>query len=173
MKLDYTKQELALQLASLAQVLGTAQVVDPYRGALLDPATLEPCGESDPVPTLDEDGRGMQLVQAETGDEMRLYQSIRVEDKPCVLVVHCALPRYRGASAGAKNSYDRALAQYCADMRHDYVTASTTLAFWKKNTVPTPKSRPCTASRWARCCCASTSIGSCAMRNRPKRPSAA
>ena len=38
MKLDYTKQELALQLASLAQVLGTAQVVDPYRGALLDPA---------------------------------------------------------------------------------------------------------------------------------------
>ena len=122
MKLDYTKQELALQLASLAQVLGTAQVIDPYRGALLDPATLEPCGESDPVPTLDEDGRGMQLIQAESGDEMRLYQSIRVEDKPCVLAVHCALPRYRGASAGAKNSYDRALAQYCADMRHDYVT---------------------------------------------------
>ena len=122
MKLDYTKQELALQLASLAQVLGTAQVVDPYRGALLDPATLEPCGESDPVPTLDEDGRGMQLVQAETGDEMRLYQSIRVEDKPCVLVVHCALPRYHGTSAGAKNSYDRALAQYREDIRRDYVT---------------------------------------------------
>lgn len=122
MKLDYTKQELARQLAALAPLFGTVQIVDPYRGALLDPATLEPCGESDPVPTLDEDGRGMQLIQAEDGDEMRIYQSIRVEDKPCVLAVHCALPRYRGASAGAKNSYARALAQYCADMRHDYVT---------------------------------------------------
>ena len=107
MKLDYTKQELALQLASLAQVLGTAQVVDPYRGALLDPATLEPCGESDPVPTLDEDGRGMQLVQAETGDEMRLTFACRDDFG---LAYEFAYARWQVTADGAEEQDDFAAA---------------------------------------------------------------
>lgn len=62
MKLEYTKEELAVQVAALEQLFETVQIVDPYRGVLLDPATLEAGTESGPVPTLDESGRGMQLV---------------------------------------------------------------------------------------------------------------
>lgn len=122
MKLEYTKEELAAEVTALEQLFDQVQIVDPYHGVLLDPATLEPKGESDPVPTLDETGRGMQLVQQDGEDAMRLYQSIRVADRPCVLMLHCPMPHDSKASAGAQNSYDRALAQYRDDMRRDYVT---------------------------------------------------
>ncbi len=122
MKLEYTKQELAVEVAALEQLFGRVEILDPYRGALLDSSTLEPCGESSPVPMLDGTGRGMQLVQADGGDEMRIYQSIQIEGRPCVLLVHCRLPHDENASAGAQNSYDRAMAQYQEDMRRDYVT---------------------------------------------------
>lgn len=122
MKLEYTKEELAVQVAALEQLFETVQIVDPYRGVLLDPATLEAGTESGPVPTLDESGRGMQLVQAADGDEMRIYQGIQVDGRPCVLRVHCRMPHDSSASAGAQNSYERALAQYQEDMRRDYVT---------------------------------------------------
>lgn len=123
MKLEYTKEELAVQIAALEQLFDKVQIVDPYRNALLDPATLEPAGESSPIPMLDETGRGMQLAQAENGrDEMRVYQSIQVDGRPCVLLICCTMPKAGKDTAGARNSYDRALAQYREDMRHDYVT---------------------------------------------------
>lgn len=122
MKLEYTKEELAVQVAALEQLFDTVQIVDPYRGVLLDPATLEPGTESGPVPMLDESGRGIQLMQVDGKEEMRIFQSIQVDGRPCVLLVHCRMPHYSNASAGAQNSYDRALAQYKEDMRRDYVT---------------------------------------------------
>ena len=45
-----------------------------------------------------------------------------MDGRPCVLRVHCRMPHDSSASAGAQNSYDRALAQYQEDMRRDYVT---------------------------------------------------
>lgn len=124
MKLEYTKEELAAQMAALEQLFDAVHIVDPYRTALLDPATLEPNGECDPIPLLDESGRGMQLAQQdETGrDEMRLYQSIQVDGRPCVLLIRWKLPQADNTSVGARNSYDRAMAQYREDMRRDYVT---------------------------------------------------
>lgn len=122
MKLEYTKEELAVEIAALEQMFEGVQIVDPYRGALLDPATLEPGAESGPVPMLDESGRGLQIGPADGRDEMRIYQGIRVEDRPCVLRMHCRLPHDSNASAGAQNSYDRAMAQYQEDMRRDYIT---------------------------------------------------
>lgn len=126
MKLEYTREELSVQVAALEQLFDTVQIVDPYRGALLDPATMEPCGESTPVPLLDESGRGMQLGQVDGNgrDEVRLYQSIQVDGRPCVLVLYYPVPQDSNASAGARNSYDRALAQYREDMRRDYVTGA-------------------------------------------------
>lgn len=122
MKLEYTKEELAAQIAALEQLFDKVHIVDPNRGALLDPATLESCGESGPVPRLDETGRGMQLTQVDGRGQMQLYQAIQVNGWPCVLLIHCAMPQDNAASAGARNSYDRALAQYQEDMRRDYVT---------------------------------------------------
>ena len=122
MKLEYTKEELAVEIAALEQLFDTVQIVDPYRNAWLDPATLEPAGESGLIPLLDETGRGMQLTQADGRDEMRIYQSIQVDGRPCVLALCWPMPQADQISAGARNSYDRALAQYREDMRHDYVT---------------------------------------------------
>ncbi len=124
MKLEYTREELSVQVAALEQLFDAVQIVDPYRGALLDPATMEPCGESSPIPLLDESGRGMQLGQkgSDGRDEVRLYQSIQVEGRPCVLVLCYPVPQDGSTSAGARNSYDRAMAQYREDMRRDYVT---------------------------------------------------
>lgn len=126
MKLEYTREELSAQVAALEQLFDTVQIVDPYRGVLLDTATMEPCGESSPIPMLDESGRGMQLGQVNGNgrDEVRLYQSIQVDGRPCVLVLYYPVPQDSSASAGARNSYDRALAQYREDMRRDYVTGA-------------------------------------------------
>ena len=124
MKLEYTKEELAVQIAALEQLFDAVQIMDPYRGVLLDPATMEPRGECGPVPMLDETGRGMQPLQENGRNEMCMYQGIQVGDRPCVLAVHCRLPQDKSASAGAQNSYDRALAQYREDMRRDYVTGA-------------------------------------------------
>lgn len=124
MKLEYTKEELAVQVAALEQLFEAVQIVDPYRGVLLDPATMEPCGESGPIPMLDETGRGMQPVQENGLDQMCIYQSIQVVDRPCVMAVYCRLPHDSNASVGAQNSYNRALAQYREDMRRDYVTGA-------------------------------------------------
>lgn len=93
MKLEYTKEELAVEIAALEQLFDTVQIVDPYRNAWLDPATLEPAGESGLVPLLDETGRGMQLTQADGRDEMRIYQSIQVDGRPCVLALCWPMPR--------------------------------------------------------------------------------
>lgn len=122
MKLEYTKEELAVQIAALEQLFDTVCIVDPYRSVLLDASTLESAGEGSPIPMLDETGRGMQLLQLDERDEMRIFQSIQVMGRPCVLVLHWRLPHDAGASAGARNSYDRALTQYREDMRRDYVT---------------------------------------------------
>ena len=118
MKLKYTKEELAVEVTALEQVFDQVQIVDPYRGALLDPVTLEPGEECGSVPMLDDGGRGLQFDQ----DKMRIYQGIRVEDHPCVLLVHFRIPHDSNVSAGAQNSYDRATAQYQDDMRRDYIT---------------------------------------------------
>lgn len=122
MKLEYTKEELALQIAALEQLFDAVHIVDPYRNVLLDPATMEPAGESGPVPTLDEQGRGIQLTQVDGRGGMRMYQGIRVDGRPCILLLCYTMPQSSNDSAGARNSYDRALAQYREDMRHDYVT---------------------------------------------------
>ncbi|PWM62267.1 MAG: hypothetical protein DBX91_02665 [Subdoligranulum variabile] len=122
MKLEYTKEELSLQTTALEQLFDTVRVVDPYRGVRLDPATLEPCEECGPTPAMGETGRGIQLVQRDGREEMQLCQGIRVEGRPCVLVLYHAMPHETGTTAGAKNSYDRALAQYREDIRRDYVT---------------------------------------------------
>lgn len=122
MKLYYTKEELAAELAALEQMFPVVRIVDAYRGVVLDPATLEPGPGTVPVPALDEDGRGMQLNPSGEKQELLIYQGIQVEGRPCVWELHCLLPaRYR-ASTGAQNSYNRALAQYREDMRRDYVT---------------------------------------------------
>lgn len=121
MKLDYTKEELAVQLAALGQMFRQVEIVDAYRGVVLDPATLEPQGSTAPIPVLDPEGRGMQLAP-EDKNELLLYQGIQVENRPCVLQLHCPLPEHYRRSTGAQNSYNRALAQYREDMRRDYVT---------------------------------------------------
>ena len=122
MKLDYTKQELAVQMAALEQVFPAVQIVDGYRGVALDPGTLEPRGSITPVPPLDQDGHGMQLSPDSDKKELLIYQGIQVEGYPCVLEMHCDLPERYRASTGAQNSYNRALSQYREDMRRDYVT---------------------------------------------------
>ena len=107
MKLEYTKEELAAEVTALEQVFDQVQIVDPYRGALLDPVTLEPGEECGSVPMLDEGGRGLQFEQ----DKMRIYQGIRVEDRPCVLLVHFRIPHDSTASAGAARNRSSAWAQ--------------------------------------------------------------
>lgn len=122
MKLEYTKEELSLQAAALQQLFDTVHIVDPYRGVRLDPVTLEPQEESAPVPPMDEAGRGLQLVRHGGQETMQISQGIRVDGRPCVLVLYRAMPKDSRATVGAKNSYDRALAQYREDIRRDYVT---------------------------------------------------
>ncbi len=63
----------------------------------------------------------MQLAPGD-GNELLIYQGIQVDNRPCVLVLHCALPEHYRRSTGEQNSYNRALAQYREDMRRDYVT---------------------------------------------------
>ena len=122
MKLEYTKEELSLQAAALEQLFDAVHIVDPYRGVRLDPATLEPQEESAPVPPMDEAGRGLQLVRHGGQETMQISQGIRVDGRPCVLVLYRAMPKDSRATVGAINSYDRALAQYREDIRRDYVT---------------------------------------------------
>ena len=122
MKLEYTKEELSLQAAALQQLFDTVHIVDPYRGVRLDPVTLEPGEESGPIPAMDETGRGLQLIHRDGGEILQLCQGIRVEGRPCVLVLCHAMPHDSRVTVGAKNSYDRALAQYREDIRRDYVT---------------------------------------------------
>ena len=117
MKLKYTKEELAVEVTALEQVFDQVQIVDPYRGALLDPVTLEPGEECGSVPMLDDGGRGLQFDQTKCA-------STRASGggSPCVLLVHFRIPHDSNVSAGAQNSYDRAMAQYQDDMRRDYIT---------------------------------------------------
>ena len=74
MKLEYTKEELAVQIAALEQLFDAVQIMDPYRGVLLDPATMEPRGECGPVPMLDETGRA--TVEFYTSDAPADYNVI-------------------------------------------------------------------------------------------------
>ncbi len=50
MKLDYTKEELAVQKAALEQMFPTVEIVDAYSGMELDPVTLDARGSTAPVP---------------------------------------------------------------------------------------------------------------------------
>ncbi|WP_300368146.1 diguanylate cyclase domain-containing protein [uncultured Subdoligranulum sp.] len=122
MKLDYTKEELAVQVAALEQLFSAVRIVDAYRGVLLDPVTLEAKGSMPPIPPLDEEGRAMQLAPRSEKRELLVCQGIQVEGRPLVLALYCPLPKQYRTSTGAQNSYDRALTQYREDMRRDYVT---------------------------------------------------
>lgn len=122
MKLEYTKEELLQLTAALEQLFDEVHIVDTYHGVRLDPATLEPRGECGPIPSMDESGRGAQLLRRDDKDVMQLCQGIRAEGRPCVLVLYQALPQDSRVTVGARNSYDRALAQYQEDIRRDYVT---------------------------------------------------
>ena len=90
--------------------------------AKLDPATLQPTDKAEELTALDETGRGVQLVQADDGPELVLYQGIQADARPCVLAFHCCMPHNLQSSAGAENSFNRVLAQMQDELRRDYLT---------------------------------------------------
>lgn len=129
MKLEYTAAEIAAQITTLRQLFEDVQLVDPRYGVLLDPDSLQEAGEAAPVPSLDEAGHGMQVAPAAQGNELLLYQGIQAAGRPCVLVLHCAMPHAVRHTAGAENSFNRAVVQYQEDLRRDYVTGVYNSAF--------------------------------------------
>ena len=124
MKNEYTLQELGAQIAAWEQLLEKAVLVEPRRNVVLDPATLQPVGPADPLPALDETGRGVQLAEGSDGPEMVVYQAVTVETVPYVLELHCAMPRNLGRTTGAENAMNRAIAQVQEELRRDYVTGT-------------------------------------------------
>ena len=65
MKFEYTLAELSTAITALEQVYGKVSVLDPYRGTVLDPATLQPTDKAEELTALDETGRGVQLAQSD------------------------------------------------------------------------------------------------------------
>lgn len=122
MKFEYTLAELSTAITALEQVYGKVSVLDPYRGTVLDPATLQPTDKAEELTALDETGRGVQLAQADDGPELVLYQGIQADARPCVLAFHCCMPHNLQSSAGAENSFNRVLAQMQEELRRDYLT---------------------------------------------------
>ena len=122
MKFEYTLAELSTAISALEQVYGKVSVLDPYRGTVLDPATLQPTDKAEELTALDETGRGVQLAQADDGPELVLYQGIQADARPCVLAFHCCMPHNLQSSAGAENSFNRVLAQMQEELRRDYLT---------------------------------------------------
>ena len=122
MKFEYTLAELSTAITALEQVYGKVSVLDPYRGTVLDPTTLQPTDKAEELTALDETGRGVQLAQADDGPELVLYQGIQADARPCVLAFHCCMPHNLQSSAGAENSFNRVLAQMQEELRRDYLT---------------------------------------------------
>ncbi len=54
-------------ITALEQVYGKVSVLDPYRGTVLDPATLQPTDKAEELTALDETGRGVLAQKADDG----------------------------------------------------------------------------------------------------------
>lgn len=124
MKLQYTLAELAAEITALEQVFGNVTLIEPYQGGVLNPATLEPTGETEELTALDAAGRGARMQQTETGIDLVLYQAVQVEERSCILLQHCTMPHILQESAGAENALYRALAQVEQELRRDYLTGA-------------------------------------------------
>lgn len=92
MKFEYTLAELSTAITALEQVYGKVSVLDPYRGTVLDPATLQPTDKAEELTALDETGRGVQLAQADDGPELVLYQGIQADARPACWLSTAACP---------------------------------------------------------------------------------
>ena len=119
---EYTREQLAVQMAALGQMFDEVVLVDPAATMRLDPKTMEPTGPAETVPPLDAAGRAwMPLCRGESV-VMIFYQAIRVEKRPCVLAGVRDLPQTMPTNSREANSFLRLLAQYREELRRDYVT---------------------------------------------------
>lgn len=92
MKFEYTLAELSTAITALEQVYGKVSVLDPYRGTVLDPATLQPTDKAEELTALDETGRGVQLAQADDGPELCCTRVSRRTPAPACWLSTAACP---------------------------------------------------------------------------------
>lgn len=118
---EYTIEGFAAEKAALEAVFDRVCLVDARRAVLLDPATLEPVGDAPALPTLNEKGRGVQLLCRDKPTLM-LCQAATVAGISCVICIYTDAAAEQITDTRELESFSRAVNQYQQDLRRDYVT---------------------------------------------------
>lgn len=117
---EYTTEQLTAEMTALGHVFDKVELADPRSGTLLDAVTLSPAGPMPSLPNLQENGRGLGLMDKDK-PTLQMCQAITVQGRPCVLCMYAATGTL-GNDGRDEDSLRRAVSQYQDDMRRDYVT---------------------------------------------------